>query len=78
MAMQIEIDFDEDYREVCSYTGTINKKYKFSFDVLWLSKHRNYIVKNIDFDDDMSVNFDKEIAEKRIRKLTKEWYTLDE
>ena len=78
MAMQIEIDFDEDYREVCSYTGTVNEKHKFSFDVLWLSKHRNYIIKNVEFTDDISVNFDKEKAEKRIRKLVKEWYSLDE
>jgi len=75
MAMQIE--FDDDYREVCTYTGRVNEKYEFTFDVLWVSKLKNYIVKNLVFDDDISVNFDKKKAEKRIRKLVKEWYGLD-
>ena len=76
--MSMQIEFDDDYREVCSYTGTINEKYKFSFEVLWLSDHRDYIMKNLVFDDDVSVNYDKKKAEKRIRKLVKEWYGLNE
>ena len=75
MAMQIE--FGDGCREVCTYTGTINDEYKFSLEVLWLSKKRDYIVKNIVFNDDNDVNFDTKKAEKRIRKLVRGWYYLD-
>jgi len=76
MAMQIE--FKDDYKEVSTYTGLINEKYKFTVKVYWNSIDRKYIVKDVEFTDDMSVNFDKQKAKNRIISLVKEWYYLDD
>ena len=75
MAMQIE--FKDDYKEVSTYNGVINEVYKFTVKVHFNSIDRKYIVKDVEFTDDMSVNFDKEKARKRIKSLVKEWYYLD-
>ena len=76
MAMQIE--FKDDYKEVCTYNGVINDVYKFTVEVHWNSKDRKYIIKSIDFTDDISVNFNKKKAVKRIKSIVKEWYYLDD
>ena len=75
MAMQIE--FKDDYKEVSTYNGVINEVYKFTVKVHFNSIDRKYIVKDVEFTDDMSVNFDKNKARKRIKSLVKEWYYLD-
>ena len=76
MAMQIE--FKDDYKEVCTYNGVINEVYKFTVEVHWNSKDRKYIVKDVEFTDDISVTFSKKKAVKRIKSIIKGWYTLDE
>ena len=76
MAMQIK--FNEDYKEVSTYNGVINDDYKFTVDVYWDSVDRKYIIKSIEFTDDISVNYDKKKAVKRIETLVKGWYTLDD
>ena len=75
MAMQIE--FKDDYKEVATYNGLINEVYKFTVKVHFDSVVRKYIVKEVEFTDDISVNFDKEKARIRIESLVKEWYYLD-
>ena len=75
MAMQIE--FKDDYKEVSTYNGLINEVYKFTVKVHFNSVDKKYIVKEVEFTDDMSVNFDKEKARIRIISLVKEWYYLD-
>ena len=75
--MSMQIKFNEDYKEVSTYNGVINDDYKFTVDVHWNSKDRKYIIKSIEFTDDISVNFDKEKARIRIISLVKEWYYLD-
>ena len=75
MAMQIE--FKDDYKEVSTYNGLINEVYKFTVKVHFDSVVRKYIVKEVEFTDDISVNFDKEKARIRIISLAKEWYYLD-
>ena len=75
MAMQIE--FKDDYKEVSTYNGLINEIYKFTVKVYFNSIDRKYIVKEVEFTDDISVNFDKEKARIRIISLVKEWYYLD-
>ena len=75
MAMQIE--FKDDYKEVSTYNGLINEVYKFTVKVHFDSVVRKYIVKEVEFTDDISVNFDKEKARIRIISLVKEWYYLD-
>ena len=76
MAMQIE--FKDDYKEVCTYNGVINDVYKFTVEVYWNSKDRKYIIKSIEFTDDISVTFSKKKAVKRIKSIVKEWYYNDE
>ena len=75
MAMQIE--FKDDYKEVSTYNGLINEVYKFTVKVHFDSVVRKYIVKEVEFTDDISVNFDKQKAKNRIISLVKEWYYLD-
>ena len=75
MAMQIE--FKDDYKEVSTYNGLINEVYKFTVKVHFDSIDRKFIVKEVEFTDDISVNFDKEKARIRIISLVKEWYYLD-
>ena len=55
-----------------------NDDYKFTVDVYYDSIDKKYIVKSVEFTDDISVNFDKDKAVIRIKSLVKEWYTLDE
>jgi hypothetical protein len=74
----MQIKFNDDYKEVSTYTGLINEKYKFTVKVYWNSIDRKYIVKDVEFTDDMSVNFDKQKAKYRIISLVKEWYYLDD
>jgi len=76
--MSMQIKFNDDYKEVSTYTGLINEKYKFTVKVYWNSIDRKYIVKDVEFTDDMSVNFDKQKAKNRIISLVKEWYYLDD
>ena len=76
MAMQIE--FKDDYKEVSTYNGVINDDYKFTVDVYWNSIDKKYIVKDVEFTDDISVTFSKKKAVKRIKSIVKGWYTLDE
>ena len=76
--MSMQIKFNEDYKEVSTYNGVINDDYKFTVDVSWNSVDRKYIIKSIEFTDDISVNFDKKKAVKRIKTLVKGWYTLDD
>ena len=76
MAMQIK--FNDDYKEVSTYNGVINDDYKFTVDVYWNSIDKKYIVKDVEFTDDISVTFSKKKAVKRIKSLVKEWYYLDE
>ena len=76
--MSMQILFKDDYKEVCTYNGVINDDYKFTVDVYFDSTHKKYIVKSVEFTDDISVNFDKDKAVIRIKSLVKEWYTLDE
>ena len=76
--MSMQIKFNDDYKEVCTYNGVINDDYKFTVDVYFDSKDRKYFVKNVEFTDDMSVNFDKQKAKNRIISLVKEWYYLDD
>ena len=76
MAMQIE--FKDDYKEVSTYNGLINEVYKFTVKVYWNSRDRIFIPKDVEFTDDMSVNFDKQKAKNRIISLVKEWYYLDD
>ena len=76
MAMQIE--FKDDYKEICTYNGVINDDYKFTVDVYYDSIDKKYFVKGVEFTDDMGVNFDKQKAIKRIKSIVKEWYYLDE
>ena len=75
--MAMQINFNDDYKEVSTYNGVINEVYKFTVKVHFDSVIRKYIVKEVEFTDDMSVNFDKEKARKRIKSLVKEWYYLD-
>ena len=75
--MAVQIEFKDDYKEVSTYNGLINEVYKFTVKVHFDSVVRKYIVKEVEFTDDMSVNFDKEKARKRIKSLVKEWYYLD-
>ena len=75
--MSMQIRFKDDYKEVSTYNGLINEVYKFTVKVHFDSVVRKYIVKEVEFTDDMSVNFDKEKARKRIKSLVKEWYYLD-
>ena len=76
MAMQIE--FKDDYKEVCTYNGVINDDYKFTVDVYYNSIDKKYFVKGVEFTDDISVTFSKKKAVKRIKSIIKGWYTLDE
>ena len=76
--MSMQIKFNEDYKEVSTYNGVINDDYKFTVEVYWNSTDKKYIVKGVEFTDDISVNFDKDKAVIRIKSLVKEWYTLDE
>ena len=76
--MPMQILFKDDYKEVCTYNGVINDDYKFTVDVYFDSTDKKYIVKSVEFTDDISVNFDKDKAVIRIKSLVKEWYTLDE
>ena len=76
--MSMQIKFKDDYKEVCTYNGVINDDYKFTVDVYFDSTDKKYIVKSVEFTDDISVNFDKDKAVIRIKSLVKEWYTLDE
>ena len=76
--MSMQIKFKDDYKEVCTYNGVINDDYKFTVDVYYDSIYKKYIVKGVEFTDDISVNFDKDKAVIRIKSLVKEWYTLDE
>ena len=76
MAMQIE--FKDDYKEVCTYNGVINDDYKFTVDVYYDSIDKKYFVKGVEFTDDISVTFSKKKAIKRIKSIVKGWYTLDE
>ena len=76
--MSMQIKFNDDYKEVSTYNGVINDDYKFTVDVYFDSTDKKYIVKEVEFTDDISVNFDKEKARIRIESLVKEWYTLDE
>ena len=76
--MPMQIKFKDDYKEVCTYNGVINDDYKFTVDVYYDSIYKKYIVKSVEFTDDISVNFDKYKAVIRIKSLVKEWYTLDE
>jgi len=75
--MSMQIKFKDDYKEVSTYTGFVNEKYKFTVKVYWNSIDRIFIPKDVEFTDDMSVNFDKQKAIKRIKSLVKEWYYLD-
>ena len=76
--MSMQIKFNDDYKEVCTYNGVINDDYKFTVEVSWNSIDKKYIVKSVEFTDDISVTFSKKKAVKRIKSLVKEWYTLDE
>jgi len=76
--MSMQIKFNDDYKEVCTYNGVINDDYKFTVDVYWNSIDKKYFVKGVEFTDDISVTFSKKKAVKRIKSLVKEWYTLDE
>ena len=76
MAMQIE--FKDDYKEVCTYNGIVNDDYKFTVDVYWDSVDKKYIIKDIDFITDTGVTFSKRKAVKRIKTLVKGWYYIDE
>ena len=76
--MSMQIKFNDDYKEVSTYNGVINDDYKFTVDVYWNSIDKKYIVKSVEFTDDISVTFSKKKAVKRIKSLVKEWYTLDE
>ena len=76
--MPMQIKFKDDYKEVCTYNGVINDVYKFTVEVYFDSIDKKYIVKGVEFTDDISVNFNKKKAVKRIKSLVKEWYTLDE
>ena len=72
MAMQIE--FEKDYTQVCTYKGKVNNKYGFTVQVHWDTVDRKYIIKVVEFSDDLSVNFDKHLAIKRIKSLIKGWH----
>ena len=76
--MSMQILFNDDYKEVCTYNGVINDDYKFTVDVYFDSTDKKYIVKGVEFTDDISVNFNKKKAVKRIKSLIKGWYTLEE
>ena len=76
--MPMQIKFNDDYKEVCTYNGVINDDYKFTVEVYFDSIYKKYIVKSVEFTDDISVTFSKKKAVKRIKSLVKEWYTLDE
>ena len=76
--MSMQILFKDDYKEVCTYNGVINDDYKFTVEVYFDSTDKKYIVKSVEFTDDISVKFDKDKAVIRIKSLVKEWYTLDE
>ena len=75
--MSMQINFKDDYKEVSTYNGLINEVYKFTVKVHFNSVDKKYIVKDVEFTDDMSVNFDKQKAIKRIKSLIKGWYYLD-
>ena len=75
--MAVQIEFKDDYKEVSTYNGLINEVYKFTVKVHFNSIDRKFIVKEVEFTDDISVNFDKEKARIRIISLVKEWYYLD-
>ena len=75
--MAMQINFNDDYKEVSTYNGVINEVYKFTVKVHFNSIDRKYIVKEVEFTDDISVNFDKQKAKNRIISLVKEWYYLD-
>ena len=75
--MSMQIEFDEHYNEVATYTGKVNGEFYFTVKVYWDSISKNYIPKVVDFSDDISVNFDKQKAKYRIISLVKEWYYLD-
>ena len=75
MAMQIE--FKDDYKEVCTYNGIVNDDYKFTVDVYWDSVDKKYIIKDIEFITPTSVTFSKKKAVKRIKTLVKGWYEID-
>ena len=76
--MSMQIEFKDDYKEVSTYNGVINEVYKFTVKVHFNSQDRIFIPKDVEFTDDMSVNFDKQKAIKRIKSLVKEWYYLDD
>ena len=70
----MQIEFDEHYSEVATYTGKVNGKYYFTVKVYWDSISKKYVPKVVDFSDDMSVSFDTDKAKKRIKSLVKDWY----
>lgn len=74
----MNIEFDEDYKEICIYTGKVDDKYWFKVYVFWNSIERKYITKRIVFNRGSNVDFDTEMVEKTIKKLVKEWYYNDE
>ena len=76
--MSMQIKFNDDYKEVCTYNGVINDDYKFTVEVYFDSIYKKYIVKSVEFTDDISVTFSKKKAVKRIKSIVKGWYTLDE
>ena len=70
----MQIEFDEHYSEVATYTGKVNGKYYFTVKVYWDSISKKYVPKVVDFSDDMSVSFDTDKAKKRIKSLVRGWY----
>ena len=74
----MNIEFNENYKEICIYTGKVDDEYCFKVEVFWNSVDRRYIIKRIVFNIDKNVDFNTELAEKAIRKLVREWYYNDE
>ena len=74
--MPMQIEFDEHYNEVTTYTGKVDGKYCFTVNVYWDSISRNYVPKVVDFSDDMSVSFDTDKAKKRIKSLVIRKYQI--
>ena len=76
MAMQIK--FNEDYKEICIYNGVINDKYEFTVKVNFDSIIKKNIINDIVITYDISADFSKDDAIRRIEKLVREWYYIDE
>lgn len=76
--MSMSIHFDEHYKEISYYTGTVDDSLHFTVEVHYDNSDKEYSVHDIKWDsniDNKSTHIQK--SEERIRKLVRAWYESD-